>query len=78
MENAVPRASPAMARAVPQARRAVMGTAARRANCAVGAGAAGSTRPEALLVEVLSVNRRRMACLVLLAKSRTRMGRGVT
>jgi hypothetical protein len=88
MEGAAPQARPALGGAVPQARRAaigsgavpqasavIIGPAARRTKRAAATGASGGPRPEAVLVFL--VNPRRMARIVLVAESRTRIGRGV-
>ncbi len=75
--SAVPQARrAAIGRAVPQASAVIMGSAAaRRTKRAAVTGASGEPRPEAILV---LLNPRRMARLVLVAESRTRVGRGVT
>jgi hypothetical protein len=91
IEAAVPQPRPALGPAVPQARRAsiqlavpqpspvIMGiAAARRAKCAAVTGAAERARPQAILALKLFVNSICLARLVLVAESRTRMGRGVT
>jgi hypothetical protein len=76
--SAVPQARrAAMGDAVPQASAVIMGSAAaRRAMfAAAGPGASRRPRPEAVLV---LLNPRRMGRLILVAESRTRIGRGVT
>jgi hypothetical protein len=63
------------ASAVPQASAVKIGPAARGTKRAAVTGASGGPRPEAVLV---LLNPRRMGRLILVAESRTRIGRGVT
>ena len=90
--SAAPEAGAAIGRpAVPQTRRAAINVcfppatwgagrfaAAGRGMCAAVAGAAARARPQAILALTLLVNSSRMARLVLVAESRTRIGLRVT